>query len=52
LVRGGVLPEPCYRQAVEVFGQHGANQLFYLVGLYCTVAVLLNAYNVPVPERE
>ncbi len=51
LAAGGVLPEPCYRRAVEVLGQHGANQLFYLIGLYCTVSVLLNAYNVPAPER-
>jgi 4-carboxymuconolactone decarboxylase len=52
LAGGGVLPEPCYCHAVDTFGQHGANQLFYLIGLYCTVAVLLNAYNVPVPERQ
>ncbi len=52
LVAGGVLPEPCYHHVVEILGQHGANQLFYLIGLYCSVAVLLNAYNVPVPERQ
>jgi len=52
LVRGGTLPEPLYRLAVDTFGQHGANELFYLVGLYCLVSMTLNAYNVPVPERE
>jgi alkylhydroperoxidase family enzyme len=52
LVRGGTLPEPLYALAVETFGQHGANELFYLVGLYSLVSVTLNAYNVPVPERE
>ena len=52
LVKGGVLPEPCYRNAVEVLGQHAANQLFYLISLYCAVSVLLNAYNIPVPERQ
>jgi hypothetical protein len=52
LVHGGVLPEPQYRLAVETFGQHGANELFYLVGLYSLVSTTLNAYNVPVPERE
>ena len=52
LTRGGVLPEPLYRLAVETFGQHGANELFYLVGLYSLVSVTLNAFNVPVPERE
>jgi 4-carboxymuconolactone decarboxylase len=52
LVRGGTLPEPLYRLAVGAFGQHGANELFYLVGLYSLVSTTLNAYNVPVPERE
>lgn len=52
LVGGGVLPEPCYRLAVELFGQHGANELIYLVGLYCMVSTTLNGFNVPVPERE
>jgi len=52
LVRGGTLPEPLYRLAVETFGQHGANELIYLVGLYSLVSVTLNGFNVPVPERE
>jgi 4-carboxymuconolactone decarboxylase len=52
LARGGVLPEPLYRLAVETFGQHGANELIYLVGLYSLVSVTLNGFNVPVPERE
>ena len=52
LTSGGVLPEPCYALAVKLFGQHGANELIYLVGLYCLVSTTLNAYNVPVPERE
>lgn len=52
LVNGGVLPEPIYRLAVETFGQHGANELIYLVGLYALVSTTLNGFNVPVPERE
>jgi hypothetical protein len=52
LSRGGVLPEPLYRLAVETFGQHGANELIYLVGLYALVSTTLNGFNVPVPERE
>lgn len=52
LVRGGVLPEPLYRLAVDTFGQHGANELIYLVGLYSLVSTTLNGFNVPVPERE
>ena len=52
LVRGGVLPEPLYRLAVETFGQHGTNEMIYLVGLYALVSTTLNGFNVPVPERE
>ena len=52
LVRGGTLPEPLYRLAIETFGQHGTNELIYLVGLYSLVSTTLNGFNVPVPERE
>jgi alkylhydroperoxidase family enzyme len=52
LARGGVLPEPLYRLAVDTFGQHGASELIYLVGLYALVSTTLNGFNVPVPERE
>ena len=52
LVNGGVLPALSYKQAVEAFGQHGAAELIYLVGLYCMVSVTLNGFDVPVPETE
>lgn len=52
LVRGGVLPEPLYRLGVSTFGQHGLNEMIYLVGLYAMVSTTLNGFNVPVPERE
>ena len=52
LVNGGVLPEPVYRIAVSTFGQHGANELIYLVGLYALVSMTLNGFNVPLPEKD
>lgn len=52
LSRGGVLPEPLYRLSIATFGQHGTNELIYLVGLYALVSTTLNGFNVPVPERE
>ncbi|SEC11243.1 hypothetical protein SAMN05519104_0776 [Rhizobiales bacterium GAS188] len=51
LVAGGVLPELCYKQAVAAFGETGAAELIYLVGLYCLVSVTLNGFDVPVPEE-
>jgi 4-carboxymuconolactone decarboxylase len=41
-----------FKLAVETFGQHGANELIYLVGLSCLVSTTLNGFNVPVPGRE
>jgi len=52
LVNHGVLPELTYRQAVQSFGEHGAAELIYLVGLYCLVSVTLNGFDVPVPESS
>ena len=51
LVESGVLPELSYRQAVQAFGESGAAELIYLVGLYCLVSVTLNGFDVPVPEK-
>jgi alkylhydroperoxidase family enzyme len=51
LVGGGVLPELTWRQAVAEFGEHGAAELSYLVGLYCMVSVTLNTFDVPVPDQ-
>ncbi len=50
LVAGGVLPELVYKKAAERFGQAGAAELIYLVGLYCLVSVTLNGFDVPVPD--
>lgn len=52
LSRGGTLPEPLYRLSIATFGQHGTNELIYLVGLYALVSTTLNGFNVPVPERD
>ena len=52
LCSGCALPEPLYRLAMTRFGQRGMSELVYLVGLYCMVAITLNAFDVPAPERE
>ena len=50
LVSGGVLPALTYERSVRTFGDQGTAELISLVGLYCMVAVLLNGFDVPVPE--
>ena len=52
LVDHGVLPELNYRLAVEAFGEQGAAELIYLVGVYCLVSVTLNGFDVPIPEAR
>ncbi len=50
LSSGGQLGDTTYAEATRVFGAHGTAELFYLVGCYCMISVLLNGYDVPVPE--
>ena len=50
LVNGGVLPQPCWALALKTFGEKGAMELVYLVGLYCLVSMTLNGFDVPVPD--
>lgn len=49
LSRGGTLREPLYDLAVKTFGQHGANELIFLVGLYALVSTTFNGFDVPAP---
>jgi len=49
-LRGGVMPEPVYKRAVEQFGPIGAAKLLYFIGLYCMISITLNGFDVPVPE--
>ena len=50
LSRGGQLGDTAYKAAIAVFGEAGTAELFYLIGSYCMISVLLNGYDVPVPE--
>jgi alkylhydroperoxidase family enzyme len=52
LAAGRQLPESTYRRAVRTFGEEGTGELVYLVGGYCLVSVLLNAFDMSVPGRE
>lgn len=52
LCAGRQLPQSTYRRAVEAFGEEGTGELVYLVGGYCLVSVLLNAFDMSVPGRE
>jgi 4-carboxymuconolactone decarboxylase len=50
LLSGSVLPDLLYCMAVASFGEDGAAELIHLIGLYCLVSVILNGFDVPLPE--
>lgn len=50
LVSGRIVPKILYDQAQKTFRREGVAELIYLVGLYCAVSVVLNGFDVPVPE--
>lgn len=52
LSRGGQLPESTYKAAIKAFGKEGVAELVYLIGGYCLVSVMLNAYDISVPGSE
>jgi hypothetical protein len=44
------VPKLLYDQTQGAFGREGIAELIYLVGLYCAVSVILNGFDVPIPE--
>lgn len=52
LATGRVLPSSTYKRALEVLGRDGIGELVFLIGGYCLIATLLNAFDVPVPDAD
>ena len=52
LAGGGPLPGSTYKAAVGAFGEAGVGELVHLIGCYCLVSVLLNAFDVSVPGNS
>lgn len=52
LATGRIVPASTYARAVEVLGKDGVGELVFLVGGYCLIAMVLNAFDVPVPEVD
>ena len=47
---GGQLGDTTYKSAINHFGDQGTAEIFYLIGCYSMISVLLNGYDVLVPE--
>jgi 4-carboxymuconolactone decarboxylase len=51
LNRGAHLPGGIFRAGRELFGERGLAEIVFLVGCFCMISVVLNAYDVTVPGR-
>lgn len=49
LVGGRRLPDSTYKQAVVLLGQDGVTELFFLVGGYSLIAMILNGFDISAP---
>jgi 4-carboxymuconolactone decarboxylase len=52
LVKGGVISNPLYKQALKTFGHKNLAELIYTIGNYCLISIMLNTYDISVPEQE
>lgn len=52
LVKGRVVPAAAYNQALALLGSNGVAELFFLVGGYSFIAVILNGFDVPAPDSN
>lgn len=52
LVNGHIIPESTYQHSVQLFGSDGVAELFFLIGGYCLIAMILNGFDMPAPENS
>jgi 4-carboxymuconolactone decarboxylase len=52
LVAGHVVPASTYKQAVQLLGQKGVAELFFLIGGYSLIAMILNGFDIPAPDNN
>ncbi|WP_342088762.1 hypothetical protein [Dyadobacter sp. OTU695] len=52
LLNGRIVPDSAYNHAIQLFGADGLAELFFLIGGYSLIAVILNGFDMPAPERS
>lgn len=50
LVQGRIVPDSTYDYAVSLFGREGTAELYFLIGGYTLIAIILNGFDMPAPE--
>lgn len=52
LAGGRILPKATYARAAALLGKDGVGELAFLISSYCQIGILLNAFDVPVPDVD
>ena len=52
LVSGHVVPDSTYNQAVALLGRDAVAELFFLIGGYSLIAMILNGFDMPAPDKK
>jgi 4-carboxymuconolactone decarboxylase len=52
LITGHIVPASTYKHAVHLLGQDGVAELFFLIGGYSLIAMILNGFDVPAPDNN
>lgn len=51
LLTGHVVPASTYKLAVNLLGRDGVAELFFLIGGYTMIAMILNGFDMPAPDH-
>lgn len=51
LVSGHIIPDSTYKYAIQLLGEEGVAELFFLIGGYCFIAIILNGFDMPAPDK-
>jgi len=52
LVSGKIIPDSTYYHAIALFGQDGVAELFFLISGYSLIAIMLNGFDIPAPDKK
>lgn len=49
LVKGRIVPDSTYQQALKLLGREGTGELIFLISGYCLIAIILNGFDLSAP---
>lgn len=52
LITGHIVPDSSYKLGVKLLGENGVAELFFLVGGYSLIAMVLNGFDIPAPTSN